>query len=172
MEGLDFTDYYVLLGVDGFKDDPNFQKIVNKNYRELAITTHPDKGGDEEKFKELNAAKETLTDIQKRETYDQKLNELNVENEIVDKDIKDKLDENKDGKIDEDEVYEAQFDSKLVGEIEQQNPALFLNIVEQKVKVLRERTPNVYLDKQLEQVKLVQQSIANYGEDLNIFTLF
>ena len=36
----------------------------------MAIKHHPDRGGDEEKFKEINAAYEVLSDENKRKTYD------------------------------------------------------------------------------------------------------
>ncbi|CAK0906591.1 unnamed protein product, partial [Prorocentrum cordatum] len=41
--------------------------------REAALTHHPDKGGDPEKFKEIGAAQETLTDESKRASYDSAL---------------------------------------------------------------------------------------------------
>lgn len=43
---------------------------VKKAYHKMAKTHHPDKGGDPEKFKEVSAAYEVLSDEQKRETYD------------------------------------------------------------------------------------------------------
>ena len=36
----------------------------------MAVKYHPDRGGDEEKFKEINAAYEVLSDEEKRKTYD------------------------------------------------------------------------------------------------------
>jgi DnaJ family protein A protein 2 len=43
---------------------------IKKAYRKLAVKFHPDKGGDPEKFKEINAANEILSNPEKREIYD------------------------------------------------------------------------------------------------------
>lgn len=43
---------------------------IKKAYRKLAVKYHPDKGGDPEKFKEINAANEVLSNPEKREIYD------------------------------------------------------------------------------------------------------
>lgn len=60
-------DYYKSLGVarNATKDE------VKKAYRSLAHKFHPDKGGDEKKFKEINEAYQILSDEQKRTQYDQ-----------------------------------------------------------------------------------------------------
>jgi len=59
-------DYYEILGVDksATTDD------IKKAYRKKAIEHHPDKGGDEEKFKEAAEAYETLSDPDKKSNYD------------------------------------------------------------------------------------------------------
>jgi len=59
-------DHYKTLGV------PNTatQEEIKKAYRRLASLHHPDKGGDEEKFKEINAAYSLLSDPEKRYAYD------------------------------------------------------------------------------------------------------
>lgn len=46
------------------------QDEIKKAYRKLAVKHHPDKGGDPEKFKEINAAYEVLGNPEKRELYD------------------------------------------------------------------------------------------------------
>ena len=43
---------------------------IKKAYRNLSRVHHPDKGGDEHKFKEINAAYEILSDPDKRAKYD------------------------------------------------------------------------------------------------------
>jgi len=44
---------------------------IRKAYRKLAVKMHPDKGGDPEKFKEIQKAYDILGDERKREIYDQ-----------------------------------------------------------------------------------------------------
>lgn len=60
-------DYYEILGV---KKDASADEI-KKAFRRAAIEHHPDRGGDEAKFKELNEAYEVLKDADKRKRYDQ-----------------------------------------------------------------------------------------------------
>lgn len=60
-------DYYSVLNLD-YKTNPSEDKI-KKAYRDLAKTNHPDKGGDEEKFKKISEAYEILSDNEKREEY-------------------------------------------------------------------------------------------------------
>lgn len=62
------TDPYKVLGVDRNASAED----IKKAYRKLAHVHHPDKkGGNEEKFKEINAAYQILNDPQKRAQYDQ-----------------------------------------------------------------------------------------------------
>jgi molecular chaperone DnaJ len=61
------ADYYETLGVskDASADE------IKKAFRRQAVEHHPDRGGDEAKFKELNEAYEVLKDGEKRKRYDQ-----------------------------------------------------------------------------------------------------
>jgi len=60
-------DYYEILGVgkNASADE------IKKAYRKKAHQHHPDKGGDSDKFKEVNEAYQVLGDPQKRSQYDQ-----------------------------------------------------------------------------------------------------
>src|SRR3989344_4436715 len=60
-------DYYKVLGIDRNASGEE----IKKAFRSLAHTHHPDKGGDPEKFKELNEANQVLSDPEKRQQYDQ-----------------------------------------------------------------------------------------------------
>ena len=59
-------DHYQTLGVSPQADD----KEIKKAYRKLAGKHHPDKGGDENEFKKIQQAYETLSDPAKRQQYD------------------------------------------------------------------------------------------------------
>ena len=62
----DNSKFYDALGVAKNADAAE----IKKAYRKAAIKNHPDKGGDPEKFKEVTAAYEVLSDPEKREIYD------------------------------------------------------------------------------------------------------
>ena len=62
------TDYYQTLGV-GADASP---EQIKKAYRSLANKHHPDKGGDQAKFKDISVAYDTLSDANKKTEYDQK----------------------------------------------------------------------------------------------------
>jgi len=60
-------DYYEVLGVTRSAS----QEDIKKAFHKLAHKYHPDKGGDEKKFKEINEAYQILSDSKKRAQYDQ-----------------------------------------------------------------------------------------------------
>jgi curved DNA-binding protein len=61
------TDYYQTLGVSENASPDE----IKKAYRKLANQHHPDKGGDQAKFKDISVAYENLSDPQKKAEYDQ-----------------------------------------------------------------------------------------------------
>merc|ERR1719454_1610712 len=63
---VDTTKFYKCLEVDKNANDAE----IKKAYRKLAVKHHPDKGGDQEKFKEITRAYEVLSDSEKRSKYD------------------------------------------------------------------------------------------------------
>uniref|UniRef100_A0A7S2QZ80 J domain-containing protein n=1 Tax=Eucampia antarctica TaxID=49252 RepID=A0A7S2QZ80_9STRA len=65
-KSADTVKLYETLGIEKSAD----AKEIKKAYRKLAIKHHPDKGGDEAKFKEISAAYEILSDAEKRAKYD------------------------------------------------------------------------------------------------------
>ncbi|MDR3136691.1 MAG: DnaJ domain-containing protein [Coriobacteriales bacterium] len=58
--------YYQVLGVS----DKASTDEIKKAFKKLARQHHPDTGGDEDRFKEISAAYEVLSDAKKREEYD------------------------------------------------------------------------------------------------------
>lgn len=60
-------DYYDILGVSKSASTDE----IKRAYRKKAHQHHPDKGGESEKFKEVNEAYQVLGDERKRSTYDQ-----------------------------------------------------------------------------------------------------
>ena len=64
---VDNKEFYDILGIEqnASADD------IRKAYRKKVVKAHPDKGGDVEEFKKLQAAYEVLSNPEKRELYDQ-----------------------------------------------------------------------------------------------------
>jgi DnaJ-class molecular chaperone len=59
-------DYYSTLGLKRGANEAD----IKKAYRSMAMKHHPDRGGDEKKFKEISQAYEFLTDPEKRRMID------------------------------------------------------------------------------------------------------
>jgi curved DNA-binding protein len=68
------SNHYSILGVSNTAS----QDQIKQAYRKLAKQHHPDTGGDETKFKEVNAAYQTLKDENKRQEYDQPAQKMNI----------------------------------------------------------------------------------------------
>lgn len=62
----DNTRYYKLLNVSKNASEAE----IKKAHRKACLREHPDKGGDEAKFKEINEAYDILRDPEKRDVYD------------------------------------------------------------------------------------------------------
>jgi len=59
-------DYYSILGVPKGASEAD----IKKAYRSLAMIHHPDRGGDQSKFQQIQEAYATLSDTGKRQQYD------------------------------------------------------------------------------------------------------
>ena len=59
-------NYYDILGVD----EKATSADITKAFKDLAKRHHPDRGGDKDKFQEINEAHDTLKNSQKRHDYD------------------------------------------------------------------------------------------------------
>jgi len=59
-------DYYSTLGLQRGASDAD----IKKAYRSMAMKHHPDRGGDEAKFKEISTAYEILSNPEKRQMFD------------------------------------------------------------------------------------------------------
>jgi len=66
MASPETPDYYKTLGVSKTASPDE----IKKAFRKLALAHHPDKGGNAEKFQEINTAHENLSDPQKKAQYD------------------------------------------------------------------------------------------------------
>jgi DnaJ family protein A protein 2 len=67
------SDYYNVLGIS--RDASHAE--IKKAFRKLALEHHPDKGGNSDKFKELQEAYEVLSDPDRKNEYDNPPPELN-----------------------------------------------------------------------------------------------
>ena len=64
---VDNRKFYELLGATRDASEAD----IKKAFRKAAMTHHPDKGGDPEKFKEISKAYEVLSDPEKKQLYDE-----------------------------------------------------------------------------------------------------
>ena len=64
-------DYYALLGVPETASEQDVSRAYRKLARELHPDVNPDKAGAEERFKEVSAAYDVLSDPAKRKEYDE-----------------------------------------------------------------------------------------------------
>lgn len=69
-------DYYELLGIDRNASETD----IKKGYRKQSKKHHPDVGGDENTFKEINEAYSVLSDTEKKNNYDRYGHEGNQNN--------------------------------------------------------------------------------------------
>lgn len=60
-------DYYNTLGINKAASTEE----IRKAYKKMSMKHHPDRGGDESKFKEVNQAYQTLSDPERKRMYDQ-----------------------------------------------------------------------------------------------------
>ena len=65
-KNVNTSEFYERLGVE---KKATFDEI-KKAFRKLALKHHPDRGGDKDKFQELQNAYEVLSDKEKRDVYD------------------------------------------------------------------------------------------------------
>mmetsp|Transcript_23056 Transcript_23056/g.41645 ORF Transcript_23056/g.41645 Transcript_23056/m.41645 type:complete len:257 (+) Transcript_23056:75-845(+) len=70
---------YEILDVD---EDASTEEII-KSYRQRALTEHPDKGGDKDRFDELAKAYAVLSDAKQRATYDEQLEKDRAHADLV-----------------------------------------------------------------------------------------
>ena len=62
-------NYYEILKVPDFSS----YEIIKKNYKNLMLESHPDKGGDSDKFKLIREAYDIMKDDVQKKEYDNKL---------------------------------------------------------------------------------------------------
>jgi DnaJ-class molecular chaperone len=60
-------DYYNTLGINKTAS----QDEIRKAYKKMSMKHHPDRGGDENTFKQVNQAYQTLSDPERKQMYDQ-----------------------------------------------------------------------------------------------------
>ena len=66
VEAVADRKFYDVLGISPDSSEAD----IKKAYRQLSLKNHPDRGGDQEKFKAINEAYQCLSDPEKRGSYD------------------------------------------------------------------------------------------------------
>lgn len=69
-------DYYAILGLTRQASDEE----IKRAFRKLAMKHHPDRGGDQARFQEINEAYNTLSDPERRRDYDNPGVRININN--------------------------------------------------------------------------------------------
>lgn len=151
---------------------------IKQKYRLLAQKYHPDKGGDEEKFKRIKTAYETLIDPKKRQTYDntgEYYEDTSISNEVTTrlnnmitywtKQINPDLDDLiLKMKVD---IYQAQTQTNN-SIVECQFIIKKLNTISNKIK-LKNNGVNLLKNMVDEKIKLLENELSNYRRTLVVF---
>ena len=148
---------------------------IKHQYRILAQIHHPDKGGDEEKFKRIKTAYETLSDPRKRAQYDstgEYYEDMSINNEVLTRlsnmishhtqQINPEIDDLiLKMKVD---IYQAQsFTDNLINECN--TTIRKLNVVATKIK-LKKEGENILKSIVEGKIKLVQNDLAHHKRTL------
>tara|TARA_B110000259_G_scaffold188476_1_gene247911 strand:+ start:10457 stop:11599 length:1143 start_codon:yes stop_codon:yes gene_type:complete len=122
-------DHYDLLKI--CKTSTNEE--IKKAYKKLALIYHPDRGGDEVKFKEITTAYNILSDITKRKNYDL-YGSINTDNLVNPFDMFEKMFQFSDDDIDE--MLNTKF---------QEHPKIFIKIHKTPLNSFNtESVPNIF----------------------------
>lgn len=105
-------NYYELLEISKTATEDE----IKKGYKKLALKHHPDRGGDEKKFKEITEAYNVLSDVNKRKDYDL-FGSINTENLSNPFDIFEKMFQFSDNDIEE-----------MLNTASQSQPKIFIKI--------------------------------------------
>jgi curved DNA-binding protein CbpA len=151
---------------------------IKQKFRILAQIHHPDKGGDEEKFKRIKTAYETLSDPQKRAHYDstgEQYENVSIDNEVLTRlanmisyhtqQINPEIDDLiLKMKVD---IYQAR--DKVNQSIEECNTTIRkLNVIAKKIK-LKKEGENLLKSLVESKINFVQNELTNHKRTLIVF---